>query len=75
MQPEIFQSRGHFVELGYFEKHFVQNIRKKAPQGYILEFFLLDTMKAIFWMEKVTQKWTESGSFFPWVLFPSTFFQ
>ena len=34
---------GRFVELGHFDKDFVKNIRKKAPQGNILELFLLDT--------------------------------
>ena len=28
-QPEIFQSRGDFVKLGDFDKHFVKNARKK----------------------------------------------
>ena len=38
-QPEIFQGRGGFVELGYFDKYFVKNTRKKAPQRNIFEFF------------------------------------
>ena len=29
-QPEIFQSRGSFMELGHFDKHFVKNTRKKC---------------------------------------------
>ena len=33
VQPEIFQGRRGFVELGYFDKHFVKNTRK------ILEVF------------------------------------
>ena len=32
-QPEIFQDRGGFVELGYFDKLFVKNTRKKGPAG------------------------------------------
>ena len=32
-QPEIFQGRGGFAELGYFDKHFVKNTRKKGPVG------------------------------------------
>ena len=27
VQPEIFQGRAGFVELGYFDKHFVKNTR------------------------------------------------
>ena len=38
-QPEIFQSRGGFVKLGHFDKHFIKKSRKKAPQGKMLEFF------------------------------------
>ena len=45
-QPEIFQ--GRFVELEHFDKQFLKNTRKRAPQGSILEFFLLDTLKTIF---------------------------
>ena len=41
------------MELGHFDKHFVKNIRKKIPQGNILEF-LLETLKAMFWMENLT---------------------
>ena len=32
-QPETFQGRGGFVELGHFEKLFVKNTRKKDPAG------------------------------------------
>ena len=31
VQPEIFQDRRGFVELGHFDKHFVKNTRKKGP--------------------------------------------
>ena len=34
-QPEIFQGRGGFVELGRFDKLFVKNTRKKGPAGKI----------------------------------------
>ena len=34
-QPEIFQGRGSFMELGHFNKHFVKNTRKKVPPGNI----------------------------------------
>ena len=33
VQPEIFQSRGGFMKLGHFDKHFVKNPRKKGPAG------------------------------------------
>ena len=38
-QPEIFQDRGDFVELGHFNKHFVKNTRKKDPAGKKFEDF------------------------------------
>ena len=47
-QPDIFQGRGGFLKLGHFDKHFIKKPRKKAPQGKILEFFLLDTLKTTF---------------------------
>ena len=47
-QPEIFQGRGGFVKLGYFDKHFIGKSRKNAPQGKVLEFFLLDNLKTAF---------------------------
>ena len=47
-QPEIFQDRGGFVKLGHFDKHFIKQTRKKAQQGKILEFFLLDILKTTF---------------------------
>ena len=31
-QPEMFQGRRDFVELGQINKHFVNNATKKAPQ-------------------------------------------
>ena len=39
-QSEVFQGREGFGELGHFDKYFVKNLRKKAPQRKILEFFL-----------------------------------
>ena len=62
-QPEIFQGRGGLVGLGHIYKHFVKNTRKKAAHGNIWWFFLLDTLKTTFWMENVTQRWTQSGHF------------
>ena len=54
------------VELGHFDKHFSENTRKRGPQENILEFFLQGIVKTTFWMESLTQRWTQSaGSFFP----------
>ena len=53
------------MELRHFDKHFVKNTGKKAPQRKILEFFLLDAVKTTFQMKDLTQKWTQSGFFFP----------
>ena len=45
-QPEIFQGRGGFVKSGQFDKIFIKKTQeKKALQGKIWEFFLLDTLK------------------------------
>ena len=64
-QREIFQGRGGFVKLEHFDKNFIKKSRKKAPQGRILEFFLLNTLKTTFWMANLTKGWTHSGHFFP----------
>ena len=53
------------MELRRFDKHFVKNTGKKAPQRKILEFFLLDTVKTTFQMKDLIQKWTQSGFFSP----------
>ena len=37
---------------------------KKAPQGEVLEFFLLNTFKPTFSMGNLTQRWSQSGAFF-----------
>ena len=53
-----FQDRGSFVELGYFDKHFVKNTiqdKKRLGREKPWEFFLLDTLKATFWVEDLTQ--------------------
>ena len=49
----------------HFDKDFVKNIRKKCLAGKHLEFFLLYTLKTLYWMEYLTQRWTQSGPFFP----------
>ena len=33
-QPEIFQGRGGFMELGNSDKHFVKNTRKKGSDKF-----------------------------------------
>ena len=55
-------TQGTVVELELFDKHFVKNT-KKMPRRET--FFPLDTLKTIFWMENLTQWWTQSGFFFP----------
>ena len=63
-QPEMFQGRGGFLELGHFDKLFVvKNTREKSPQREILELLLLDSLKSTFWMEDSTQGWTMTVCF------------
>ena len=46
---KFFRARGEtFVELVHFDKDFIKNTRKEAPQGNILEFLLLDPLKTTF---------------------------
>ena len=40
------------VDLGNFDKQFVKNTRKKGPTRKILDLFLLDTLKTIFFNVK-----------------------
>ena len=57
---------GRFVKLGHFDKHFIKNTRKRGPtRKHFLEIFLLGTRKTTFWIENLTQRWTQSGPFFP----------
>ena len=64
-QPEIFQGRGGFVELGHFDKHFVKHTRKKDPAGKNFGVFSpQDTVKTTFRIKHLTQRWTQSGLFF-----------
>ena len=53
MQPEIFQGRRGFAELGHFDTNFVKN--KILP----------DTLKATFWMENLEKDGQNQGPFFP----------
>ena len=34
--------------------------QEKSPQGRVLDFSLLGNLKTIFWMENLTQRWTQS---------------
>ena len=43
-----FESRGGFMELGYFNKHFVKNTSEK-----------LCNYTTTFWMENLSQRWTQ----------------
>ena len=47
-QSETFPGRGGFLELEYFDKHFVKKSRKKGPVGKILAFFLVGTLQTTF---------------------------
>ena len=62
-QPEFFQGRGGLVELGYFDKQFVKNTKKKAPQENIFGLFS-PTVKITFQMKSIIQRWIQSGTFF-----------
>ena len=64
-QSEIFKGKGGFVELEHFDNHFVKNITKKGPAEKQMEFFLLGNLKTTFSMENLTQRWSQSGHFFP----------
>ena len=57
VRPEIFQGRENFVELGHFVTHFVNNT-KKGPTRKKFGAFFLDTVKTIFKMKHLTQRWT-----------------
>ena len=37
-QPDIFQGRGGFAELGHFDKHFVKNTKKRPPKGKFVTY-------------------------------------
>ena len=63
MQPVFF--RVSFVELRHFDKHFIKKkTRKKGPTGKHCSFFSYIKLKLHFWMENLTQRWTQSGPFF-----------
>ena len=52
------------MELGHFDKDFVENSEKETLLGNILVLFLLDILKTTFLIENLTQRWTQSGPFF-----------
>ena len=58
VQPRIFQGRIGLLEKRNFHKHLIYILthERKAPQGNILEFFFLDTLKTAFWMTKFNPK-------------------
>ena len=58
MQPEIFKSRGGFMELGHFDKHFVKD-----------NIFLLNILKTKFWIENLKISSNQDLFFQNWVLF------
>ena len=58
---KCFEAVRVFVELGHFSKHLVKNTRNRDPQGDILEFFLLDTLKTTFSKENLTQDGQNQG--------------
>ena len=60
---KMFRIGKGFVELGYFDKHFVRNHKKKRPHKETFwRFFLLDTIT--FSMENLTPRWTQSRPLF-----------
>ena len=44
---------------------FRQKFKKKRPLREIFGRFSPNTLRTIFWMENLTQRWAQSGSFFP----------
>ena len=46
---------------------------KKGLTGKNFDVFFLDTLKSTFWMEDLTKRWTQSGSFFSNIFFFSIF--
>ena len=62
-QRDIFKVRRSFLELGHFDKHFLENTCKKGPLGKIVEFFLLDFVKPISRVKNLTQRWIQLGPF------------
>ena len=65
-QPDIFQDRRGFGQLEHFNRHFIKNTRKKRPHRETFwSFFSQILLKTTFWMESLTQGWTQWGPFIP----------
>ena len=64
-QPEIFQGRGSFVELGHFDKHFVKNTRKKGSAGKSFGLFSPRYCQNHISNEKFNPKMDTINTFFP----------
>ena len=47
-QPENFRGRTGFLEQKHFDKHFMHDIQKRAPQRKTFLFFLQDILKTAF---------------------------
>ena len=58
-QPEVLPGEKGFLKLGYFDKHFVKKSRKKDFAGK------QHNLETAFWMDNLTQGWTQSGPFSP----------
>ena len=52
------------VEVSWNEGTFIYNTPKTTLLGNILEFHLLDALKAAFQTRNLTHRWTQSGYFF-----------
>ena len=52
------------VELGHFQKDLVKNTRKRGPSGKHFGAFSSIYSQTTFWMENLTQRWTQSGPLF-----------
>ena len=64
-QPNIFLGRWFCGTSELWKKPSLKKRQgNRVTQGKIVECFLLDTLKTIFWMENVIQKLTQSETFF-----------
>ena len=64
-QPGVFRGRRVFLEWGRFDKRFMCDTQKKAPQGKILVFFFQDALKSAFQIIVSTHGCTQTGHIFP----------
>ena len=63
-QPEFFQDRRGFVELGTLINISSKTCERKTLLEKILEFFLQDTVKTTLRIKDLIQRWTQSERFF-----------